>query len=197
MDRSIRDTRDTPPGRTLSQPMDIEKVTIESCTAQCAAQGFNITGLEYGQECCESLFPRPIPRWSLTGFLSKGCGPHFLVDNSAAPPAIALWRAKLTTVSCVAHLIDSVFTPKTPRYRLRIERETYVCLVYIHTIYIFPFPLLPLHHVLSVACNLILSLNLGPAGKFRIIELNQIFLQRFVYDETERGALNMEPEGEG
>ena len=56
----IRDARDTPPGRTLSQRIviPIEKVDIESCTAQCADQGFNITGLEYAQGCCKLLIPQ-------------------------------------------------------------------------------------------------------------------------------------------
>ncbi|KAF8958250.1 WSC domain-containing protein, partial [Flammula alnicola] len=53
-------------GRTLLERFDIaEGVTIESCTAQCEATGFNITGLEFGQEC-----------W---------CGSSFLVANTTAP----------------------------------------------------------------------------------------------------------------
>jgi len=45
-------------GRTLLERFDISSgVTIESCTAQCAATGFSIAGLEFGQECwCGSSF---------------------------------------------------------------------------------------------------------------------------------------------
>ncbi|KAF8167126.1 hypothetical protein B0H34DRAFT_669635 [Crassisporium funariophilum] len=53
-------------GRTLLERFDIaDGVTIESCTAQCTATGFNITGLEFGQEC-----------W---------CGAEFLFPNTTAP----------------------------------------------------------------------------------------------------------------
>ncbi|KIM38267.1 hypothetical protein M413DRAFT_420896 [Hebeloma cylindrosporum] len=52
--------------RTLLERFDIpDGVTIESCTALCAANGFNITGLEFGQEC-----------W---------CGSSFLVEGTEAP----------------------------------------------------------------------------------------------------------------
>ncbi|CAA7263497.1 unnamed protein product [Cyclocybe aegerita] len=53
-------------GRTLLERFDIPTgVTVESCTTQCAATGFNITGLEFGQEC-----------W---------CGSSFLFPNTTAP----------------------------------------------------------------------------------------------------------------
>ncbi|KAF8911542.1 WSC domain-containing protein [Gymnopilus junonius] len=47
--------------RTLLERFDIPAgVTIESCTDQCAAAGFNITGLEFGEECwCGSAFSLP------------------------------------------------------------------------------------------------------------------------------------------
>ncbi|KAF8955639.1 WSC domain-containing protein [Flammula alnicola] len=52
--------------RTLTERFDIAAgVTIESCTQECASQGFSIAGLEFGQEC-----------W---------CGNSFLVPNTAAP----------------------------------------------------------------------------------------------------------------
>ncbi|KAF8202269.1 hypothetical protein BJ912DRAFT_920655 [Pholiota molesta] len=40
--------------RTLSQRVEISTgVTVEKCTAQCAVKGFHISGLEFGQECCD------------------------------------------------------------------------------------------------------------------------------------------------
>ncbi|KAF8956484.1 WSC domain-containing protein [Flammula alnicola] len=51
--------------RTLSQRFEISAgVTVERCTSQCAAKGFHISGLEFGQEC-----------W---------CGSSFLVANATA-----------------------------------------------------------------------------------------------------------------
>lgn len=42
--------------RTLLERFDIpDGVTAESCTALCADNGFSITGLEFGQECCEFI----------------------------------------------------------------------------------------------------------------------------------------------
>ncbi|KAF8958265.1 hypothetical protein BDZ97DRAFT_2078687 [Flammula alnicola] len=53
-------------GRTLLERFDVATgVTIESSMAQCEATGFNIIGLEFGQEC-----------W---------CGSSFLVANTTAP----------------------------------------------------------------------------------------------------------------
>ncbi|KDR71472.1 hypothetical protein GALMADRAFT_229455 [Galerina marginata CBS 339.88] len=47
--------------RTLVERFTIQAgVTIESCTSQCAAAGFNISGLEFGQECwCGNSFALP------------------------------------------------------------------------------------------------------------------------------------------
>lgn len=71
--------------RTLLERFDIpDGVTIESCTAVCAANGFNITGLEFGQECCEFLFDHPYTSNAQpTSFI--GCGSSFLVDGTEAP----------------------------------------------------------------------------------------------------------------
>ncbi|CAA7271218.1 unnamed protein product [Cyclocybe aegerita] len=53
-------------GRTLLERFDIpEGTSIESCTAQCEATGYSITGLEFGREC-----------W---------CGNEFLVEDTEAP----------------------------------------------------------------------------------------------------------------
>ncbi|KDR68895.1 hypothetical protein GALMADRAFT_77936, partial [Galerina marginata CBS 339.88] len=48
--------------RTLLERFTISGgVTIESCTTQCAAAGFNISGLEFGQECwCGNVFALPV-----------------------------------------------------------------------------------------------------------------------------------------
>ncbi|KAF8954267.1 hypothetical protein BDZ97DRAFT_2081809 [Flammula alnicola] len=41
-------------GRNLLEWFDIATgVSVESCTVQCEATGLNITGLEFGQDCCE------------------------------------------------------------------------------------------------------------------------------------------------
>ncbi|KDR72419.1 hypothetical protein GALMADRAFT_1344106, partial [Galerina marginata CBS 339.88] len=38
--------------RSLLERFPIPSVTIETCTTQCAATGFSIAGLEFGEECC-------------------------------------------------------------------------------------------------------------------------------------------------
>lgn len=48
--------------RTLLERFDIpDGVTAESCTALCAINGFSITGLEFGQECCEFILDHSLP----------------------------------------------------------------------------------------------------------------------------------------
>jgi hypothetical protein len=82
-EHSIRDNVNAM-ARTLSERIDIPAgVTIERCTAQCAARGFSVTGLEYGQECCEyfaNLFLAEIEIFSCTG-----CGSDPIMANTSAP----------------------------------------------------------------------------------------------------------------
>ncbi|PPQ98361.1 hypothetical protein CVT26_013617 [Gymnopilus dilepis] len=63
--------------RTLSEPFNnIDGgVTVESCTATCAANGFTIAGLEFGQECwCGNEFSLPAANITAApGDCSRAC----------------------------------------------------------------------------------------------------------------------------
>jgi len=70
--------------RTLLERFDIpDGVTVESCTAMCAANEFSITGLEFGQECCELSIRSFLPHAQPSLFI--GCGSSFLVEDTEAP----------------------------------------------------------------------------------------------------------------
>jgi hypothetical protein len=46
--------------RSLLNRVDVPSgVSAETCTAACKAAGFTLAGLEYAQECCESMLPLP------------------------------------------------------------------------------------------------------------------------------------------
>ncbi|KDR72273.1 hypothetical protein GALMADRAFT_213303 [Galerina marginata CBS 339.88] len=56
-----RDAVGTHPRSLLERFTISAGVTIESCTTQCASAGFNISGLEFGEECwCGNSFALPI-----------------------------------------------------------------------------------------------------------------------------------------
>lgn len=100
--------------RTLLERFDIpDGVTIESCTAVCATNGFNITGLEFGQECCKFLFGHS---WLLNAqpTLFIGCGSSFLVDGTKAPLSDCSHACEANhTELCGASRRLSVYTAST------------------------------------------------------------------------------------
>lgn len=70
-------------GRSLLERLPIPTVTIETCTAACSSAGFNISGLEFGQECCTSYVKAQII-FLINNLYFIGCGSSFLVANTTA-----------------------------------------------------------------------------------------------------------------
>lgn len=47
---------DSTTARALQVRVDAGNTTVESCVAACQAQGFSLAGVEFGRECCESIY---------------------------------------------------------------------------------------------------------------------------------------------
>jgi hypothetical protein len=125
-------------------------------------------------------------------FLPKGAALCFSWIIARLLSAIAPWRAKLTTLSCVAHPIDFVFTSKIlfenwlqSKFGSFIVSNLYSSsLVRLCLPGSSPHSLSRLYVILSYLCN-------ATAGKYRAIKLNPRFLSSNVFvttkASTERG----------
>ena len=74
IDRALSDSVSS---RTLERSVNAGNVTVESCVSACQSESFTIAGLEYAQECCESIHLPSFVTECLAlsdGWLLLGCG---------------------------------------------------------------------------------------------------------------------------